>query len=565
MLRRVRSLGRRLGDSATAVGAVFRNPSLRWLELSWTSWILGHWAYLIAVSVYAYDQGGEKAVGIVFLLRLVPAAIVSPFAGLVADRLRREQVLILANVGRISLICAAAAGVILGAPPYVVYALAIVDAIVATPVRSAQAAMMPTLARDPAELTAANAVARGVESFAVFGGPALAGILLAVTTTSAVFLVTALMLAVSVIFVSFIRVPHRDRPKSEVEASTIVSEAFAGFRAIGRDPSLRVMMGLFTAETAVAGALQVFIVVLALESLDLGDGGVGFLNSAMGIGALVGAVAALSLAGVRRLSPAFLVGLLLRGLPLVAVGLMTDSLVPVLILLACFGLGGAFVDVPGLTIVQRSVPEDVLARVFGVIQMLWLSSLGIGAALAPLLVSWLGLDGALMATGAVLPALVVLFGFKLVRIDASAEPPKADELRILASVPIFTSLPGLSLEHLAGRLIPLRMEPGAVIVRERESGDRFYIVAEGEVEVSEHGRMLSEIGHGGYFGEIALIRDVPRTATVTAKTPVVLYALDRDDFLAAVTSHAPSSEAAEEVVSSRLAGIPVAGARLPAG
>ena len=222
-------------------------------------------------------------------------------------------------------------------------------------------------------------------------------------------------------------------------------------------------------------------------------------------------------------------------------------------------------DVPGLTIVQRSVPEDVLARVFGVIQMLWLSSIGIGAALAPVLVGWLGLDGALVATGLLLPALVVLFGLRLVRIDAEAEPPQLDELRILASIPIFTPLPGMSLEHLAGRLVPLRLEAGAAIVREGESGDRFYIVAEGVVEVSEHGRVLSELTAGGYFGEISLLRDVPRTATVTAKTAVVLYALDREDFLAAVTSHAPSAEAAEEVVSSRLAGIPVAGARLPAG
>jgi MFS family permease len=565
MLRVVRRLGSRLGNSAAAVAAVFRNASLRWLELSWTFWILGHWAYLIAVSVYAYNEDGEKAVGILFLLRLVPAAIVSPFAGLLADRLRREQVLIFANLGRISLVGGAAAGVILGAPSYVVYALAIVDAIVATPVRSAQAALTPALARDPAELTAANAVARGVESFAVFGGPALAGLLLAVTTTGAVFLVTAAMLAVSVLFVTLIRAPERVRPKSEVEAGTIVSEALAGFRAIGRDASLRVMMGLFTAETAIAGALQVYIVLVALETLDLGDGGVGFLNSAMGVGALIGAVSALSLAGVRRLSPAFLVGLLLRGLPLVAVGLVTDSLIPVLLLLGVFGLGGAFVDVPGLTIVQRSVPEDVLARVFGVIQMLWLSSIGIGAALAPVLVGWLGLDGALVATGLLLPLLVVLFGLKLVRIDAEAEPPQADELRILASIPIFTPLPGLSLEHLAGRLVPLRHERGTVIVQQGEAGDRFFIVAEGDVEVSEDGRVISELGTGDYFGEISLIRDVPRTATVTAKTPVVLYALDRDDFLAAVTSHAPSAEAAEEVVSSRLAGIPVAGARLPAG
>ena len=211
---------------------------------------------------------------------------------------------------------------------------------------------------------------------------------------------------------------------------------------------------------------------------------------------------------------------------------------------------------------ERAVPDDVLARVFGVIQMIWLSSMGIGAALAPALVSWLGLGGALIATGASMPALVLLLGARLVRIDAEAEPPKADELRILSAIPIFTPLPSFSLEHLAGRLVPLRLEPGTVVVREGDAGDRFYIVAEGEVDVTEGGKPLSTLQAGDYFGEIALLRDMPRTATVAARTPAVLYALDREDFLAAVTSHAPSEQAAEEVVSARLAGVPAA-SRLP--
>jgi hypothetical protein len=245
------------------------------------------------------------------------------------------------------------------------------------------------------------------------------------------------------------------------------------------------------------------------------------------------------------------------------VGLWTDSLLVVLLMLAVFGAGGPIVDVPGFTLIQRAVPDDVLARVFGVIQMVWLSSMGIGAALAPALVSWLGFSGALIATGAFMPALVALLGTKLVRIDAHAEPPRPDELRILSAIPIFTPLPSFSLEHLAGRLVPLRLEPGAVVVREGDAGDRFYIVAEGEVDVTEGGRPISTLEAGDYFGEIALLRDLPRTATVIAKTPVVLYALDREDFLAAVTSHAPSEQAAEEVVSARLGNVPV-GSQLPA-
>lgn len=553
-----------LGSSAAAFRAVLRNPNLRSLQLSWTTWIVAHWAYLMAVSVYAYGAGGEEAVGIVLLLRLLPAAVVSPFAGLLADRYRREQVLLVANSTRVALIGTAAAAVALDAPAPLVYALAIVDSLVSTPVRSAQAALTPTLARSPAELTSANAVARGVESLAAFLGPALAGLVLAVASTAVVFALTALLLVASVVFVALIRIERRERPREELEASTIASEALAGFRAVGHDPSLRVILGLFTADTAVAGALQVYIVVLALESLSLGDGGVGYLNSALGVGALVGTLVALSLAGARRLSPAFLSGLVLRGLPLVLIGLWMDPVVGVLVLLGLFGLGGTLTDVAGLTIVQRAVPDNVLARVFGIVQMLWLGSMGIAAALAPLLIAWLGLEGALVATGLLLPALVVVFGTKVARIDATATPPRPDELRVLTAVPIFTPLPGTSLEHLAGRLVPLRLEAGSVVVREGDAGDRFYIVAEGTVEVSEGGRKISELEAGGYFGEIALLRDLPRTATVTASTPVVLYALDRDDFLAAVTSHAPSAEAAEEVVSSRLAG-PVAGSRLPTG
>jgi MFS family permease len=553
---------KRIADSTAAFRDVVRNDDLRRLELAWTASIVGHWAYLVAVSVYAYGVGGEAAVGLIFLLRLVPAALLAPFAGVLGDRYRRELVLLGSLLARAVLIGAAAAGVFLDADPAIVYALAIAAAIATTPFRPAQAALTPALARSPRELTAANAVASTVESVAAFVGPALAGLLLGVTSIGTVFLVNVGLVAVAGLFVVRVRAA-RPQPQLETQASTIASEALAGFGTIGREPSLRVLIGLFTAQTFVAGALAVYVVVLAIETLDLGNAGVGYLESALGVGAIVGGVLALSLAGTRRLSPAFMLGVVLWGAPLVLLGIW-PGVIAALVLLALIGLGNSFVDVAAFTLVQRAVPDHILARAFGVIQMLWLSSLGIGAMVAPALIGWLGLEGALIVTGAFLPALVVLFGRQVSRIDATAEMPSPEELRILASVPIFAPLPGTSLEHLAGRLVPLRIEPGGVVVRQGDQGDRFYIVAEGELEVSGDGSPISELEAGGYFGEIALIRDVPRTATVTARTPVVLYALERDDFLAAVTGHAPSAEAAEEVVSSRLAGIPVAVTRLPA-
>jgi len=549
----VGGFGRRFRDSLSAFASVWKNANLRWLELAWTASIIGHYAYLVAVSVYAYNVGGEKAVGLIFLARLIPAALVAPFAGMLGDRFPRERVLLFTNLTRIVLVGASAIGVFADADPWVVYGFSIAATIATTPFRSSQAALTPTLARTPEELTAANAVASGIESIAVFAGPALAGVLLAVASTGAVFTITALLIVVSAVFLVLIRGAETERPPRQLDASTIAAERLAGFTTLGKQPSLRVMMVLLTAQTAIFGAVQVFIVVIAIQLLDLGDGGVGYLNAAIGVGAFVGAVGALSLTGAKRLSPAFLTGIILIGVPLMVIGI-TQNVAVTVVALALMGIGSSLVDIAGLTLVQRAVPDDILARVFGVIQMLWLASIGIGAAIVPALISWLGVETALIATGAVLPVLVIALGATVAKIDASAAAPEASELRVLASVPIFAPLPGGSLEHLAARLVPLRLEAGTVIVREGDAGDRFYIVAEGEVEISQYDHTLSELSSGGYFGEIALLRDVPRTATVTAKTDVVLYALDRDDFLAAVTGHPQSAEAAETVMSARLSG-----------
>jgi MFS family permease len=561
MLLRVEAVRSRIAESAGAFRDVVRNVDLRRLELAWAASIVGHWAYLIAVSVYAFEVGGEAAVGLILLLRLVPAALLAPFTGLLADRYRRELVLLGSLLARAVLIGLAAVCVFLDVNAALVYALAIGASIATTPFRPAQAAMTPALSQSPRELTAANAVASTIESLAVFLGPALAGLLLGVTSIGTVFLFNVALVLISAYFV--IRLPaSRPRRGPETEASTIASEVLVGFRTIAREPALRLLIGLFTAQTFVAGALAVYVVVVAIDLLDLGDAGVGYLNSALGAGAIVGGVLALGLTGARRLSPAFMIGVVLWGAPLILLGIIPTT-VAALLLLALIGVGNSFVDVATFTLVQRAVPDHILARVFGVIQMLWFGAVGVGAIAAPPLIDWLGLEGALIATGAALVGLVLVCWPSVARIDAKAVAPEVEELRILTSVPIFAPLPGMTLEHLAGRLVPLRLDPDTVIVREGDAGDRFYIVAEGVVEVSEYGRPISELEAGGYFGEIALIRDVARTATVTAKTPVVLYALDREDFLAAVTSHEPSAEAAEEVVSARLAGIPVAGARVP--
>jgi MFS family permease len=549
-------IGAHLKESGRSFAAVFHSANLRRLQGAWTAVAIGHWGLLVAVSVYAYEQGGEKAVGIIFLLRLVPAGLLAPFVGVLGDRYRREMVLFGSALLRFVLAAAAAVAVWRDAPAEVVYALAIVTSIANAPYKSAQAAIMPTLARTPSELTATNAVSSTVESLAFFLGPALAGILLAVTGVDIVFAVAAAMFGIASVVILRMKVP-RIEPSKEVEASTILSECLAGFRVVFKHRELRVLMGLFTAQTLVAGLMLVFLVVVAIELLDMGDAGVGYLNSAFGVGALLGAIGALGLTGARRLSPAFLLGLLLWGLPLAVLGLWSTVAVA-LVLFAVMGAGNSLVDVAGYTLVQRAVPDEVLARVFGVLQFFLLSALGIGGVLAPVLSDLFGLENALIISGLFLPVLVVLFGRTVAKIDAAAAAPETQELRLLTGVPIFAPLPGTALEHIAGRLVPLRIEPGTVIVREGDAGDRFYVIVEGEVDVTADGKIVSQLGPGGYFGEIALLKDVPRTATVTAKTPMVLYALEREDFLATVTGHAPSVRVADAVIASRLSGLSTA-------
>ena len=395
MLAPVGGVRGRLRESAAAFAAVWRNANLRWLELAWASAVVGHYAFLISVSVYAYTVGGEKAVGLVFLVRLIPAALVAPFAGMLGDRYPREKVLLYTNLARVLLVAAAALAVFADADPLVVYAFSIAATIATTPFRSSQAALTPTLARTPEELTAANAVASGIDSIAIFAGPAIAGALLAAASIGTVFTMTAALIAVSALFVLLMSVEREEKPRREVDASTIAAERRAGFTTLARDPSLRVLVLLLTALTGMFGLVQVFIVVASIELLGLGEGGVGYLNAAIGVGAFVGAVTALTLTGAKRLSPPFLAGLVVAGLPLVALGLWQDVTVALLVF-GVMGLGHSWADVAGLTLIQRAVPDEVLARVFGVIQMLFLAAMGIGAAIAPALIALLGTDTAIV-------------------------------------------------------------------------------------------------------------------------------------------------------------------------
>jgi MFS family permease len=545
----VRRLLAEFKESAAAFREVFRNPALRRIELAWAASILGTWAYGIAVVVYAFEQGGAKAVGVVGLIRWVAAAAVSPFAALLGDRYDRRLVMVASDLARVVLIVGAAVAVYSDSSPIVVYVIAALVGVAATAFRPAEAALVPTLARTPEELTAANVAASTIESVGIFLGPAIGGLLLAWTSVGTVFLVTAGAVLWSAVLLVGVR-PLEEARVKEREAVSIVDELLAGFRAIVGERRLRLLVGLFGAQTFVDGMLNVLIVVIALELLDTGQAGVGFLNSAIGIGGLIGALAAAALVGRRRLATNFGVGIFIWGIPIALVAVWPNQ-AAVLVLLALVGVGNTLVDVSGMTLMQRAAPEDVLARVFGVLESFLLLTVGLGALVAPLLLDWLGTRGALIVAGALLPLLVIPAWPRLTGIDRAARVPE-EQLELLGANQIFAPLPAPTLEQLAESLEEVRVEPGRVVVRQGESGDRFYLVRHGTLRVAINGRDVQTLGPGDSFGEIALLRDVPRTASVVAETDVALYALDRDTFISAVTGFAQSLSAAEGVIGMRL-------------
>src|SRR3954452_321111 len=530
-------------ESAQAVRTAAGTPNIRRLELAWMCSVSGLWMYTIALSVFAYEEGGAAAVGLVGAIRLFPAAIAAPFAAGLGDRFPREKVLFVAGVLRTLLMVAAALAVFSSVPPLAVYCLAGVENLVGTVFRPLQGALLPVLSSSPEELTAANLGFATIESVATFAGPALGGLLLATTSTGTVFAVTAGIYACATFLVARIRAPKREAAREERSAAT---EALAGFRTISGDANLRLIIGLYGAQTLVAGALNVLIVVTSLQLLDLGNAGVGFLTAAVGIGGLVGAVVALALVGRQRLATDFGLGLVLWGVPIALIGIFPEPPIA-LLLLGLVGIGVTVVDVAAVTLLQRVVPDEVLARVFGVLQTVFVATIGLGAIAAPLLVAWIGPRGALIATGALLPTLSVLLWTRLRKLDGIGMAPK-DALDLLQATPLFRPLPGPIIEELAAKLVVVATSAGEVVIREGDAGDRFYLIGSGEVDVSSDAGPVATLGPGEYFGEIALLRDVPRTATVRTKSDARLYALERDEFLSAVTGHPESAEAADAVV-----------------
>ena len=530
--------------------AALRSPQLRVAQLGWGASIMAEWMHFVALGVFAYDAGGAVAVGVVGACGCSRRLCWRRSRRCSATATARERLpRRMAGTAALALAASAAAATMDNAE-FAVYALA-AHRRPRHHARAAGPAGPPPLARAHARgARRRNGATSTFESLGTLVGPLVAGGVVAAAGTAWAFTLAA----------GVLRRSRRSctracawRGGSSSEAGTTIdrSEVLAGLDVVLRSPQPRLVVGLMVAQSFVRGALNVLIVVAAFEVLDAGAGAVGYMTAAIGVGGLFGALGAFGLAG-RRLALPFGLALIVWGTPIALLAPMPYVAVAV-VLLAFVGAANSVEDVAGFTLLQRIVPDRILTRVLGAVWGLAMGGMALGSLVTPALVELVGARATLLVIGAVLPALILFTWSRLRELDRSTTEPEG--LGIVSGVPMFAPLPLAAKEHVASRLQPVSVAAGDVVIRAGDVGDRFYVVTGGELTADAGGDPVV-LGEGDSFGEIALLRDVPRTATVRATTDATLAALERADFLEAVGAHREARAAGEDVATARLARSP---------
>ena len=552
-------------EASGAFAQVFRNRGLRRVNLALAGSVIGDWAYGIAVSIWAYQEGGAAAVGVFGVVRFIALALASPVAATLADRHPKVRVMVAADWLRVGLVAIGAVLVASDGPALFIYALALVTSVAGTAFRPAQASLLPTLADDPAELTSANVVASTIESLGFFVGPAIAAVLLATTDLWVVYAFNAGTFVWSALLLVGLQATADAAARSEADAdgagvaedgpgaAEVDEPSFrqtvtAGFAAINQSRELRTVSLLYVAQTVVAGASLVFEVALVLDLLARDEATLGLVDATLGIGGLVGGIVALVLARRERIAMDFGFGVVLWSAPLLLI-VAAPSLATTIAAMVLIGVANSLVDINAYTIIQRVTPSEVMARVFGALESMVIAGMALGALLMPALIAVVGLRAGLAVLGAGVSVIAIACLPGLRRIDLTVLAPPG--VSLLRRVPMLDVLPQATLERLAASLVSLTVPSGATVFRQGDAGDRYWVIERGRVQVAVDDADVRELGPGEGFGEIALLRDVPRTATVTVLVDSELLAIDRAAFLAAVTGHPDAFAAAEREAAAR--------------
>jgi len=558
---------------------------------------IGSWMYLVALVVIVYQASGNAfLLGVVGAARVLPYVFLSIPAGMVADRFDRRYVLLVSDIARGIIMVILAWLVAVDGPVWMIVALAILATCFATLFYPAIGALIPALVKDETEFGPANSAWSTLDGLAFVIGPAIGGLLIAASGLALAFLINAITFGVIAV-VLWTLPPAKPKPvaapaEAGVAAPDIANAAAADLspfqtglaeavidsapasaaaeltgaaatsrhdhggvphehahehiepgtptpRAIRRPVAgvmLVDMMGSF-----VFGGLSILTVVLATTVYHSGEAATGYLNAAIGIGAVIGAVFSGVLVLRRRLSGPLGLGAVVMGVAVAALG-MTVNLGPALIAMTLASLGSLILEVTYTTIFQRVVPDALRGRASGLMVTTSTLAQASGSFLMPVLAGVVGAEPVLIVSGVGVIA-GSFAGIGLVGSAATREPTHFEEhLQRAKRLPVFAGLPPARLENTLGRLKPVAMTAGQVIIRQGDPADRFYIIADGTVSVtqqetpSEEPRFLRQLGEDAVFGEIGLLTSAPRTATVTAESDGLLLALEGPVFLELVSA-----------------------------
>jgi hypothetical protein len=540
----MRAMGKRLVPFAF----VRRSAALRRIQVAWAGSFLGDSILAVGLGVLAYRAAGPKGVAVLVAVQMLPAAALAPVVSAATHSASRERLILRVDVVRAAVAVSAAALVAARAPNEVVVVLAAVlmtATAVATPARRA---LIPLLVTSPAELTAAGIVASVVQAAAVTLGPALAALLfvagrswMVIAAASVCYLVAA---------VADLGLPSTAAVTIRLQSGPLVRGLSAGLAAVRSSTQLKLAAAMFAAKNLARGALNVLVIVIPLQLLGLHASAVGWLTASIGLGGVVGGFVATGLVGRHRMAGPMALGLAAWGAPLLALGL-APGLVVALAGLAVLGGGNTVTDVAGYTLIARSTRDDLLTRVLGVHEGIRALAITAGSAATALLISLESVRVSLSVVGVGLGAVAALAA--VARRGEPSPQLSPTDIRLLRANPLFGWLPPVALERVAYTATSLELPAGGVLLQQGDDGDRAYLVTEGELAAAMDGREIGRIGRGGIVGEIALLHAAPRMATVRALQPTRLLAIDRDEFLAAATGGAAAREAADELVSTRLA------------
>lgn len=485
-------------------------------------------------------ENSPVVLGIVGAARVTPYILLSVPAGIVVDRFDRRMVLIVTDIARGITMLGLALLVIIEAPLLPIVALTILAACFSTFFGPAIGALLPSLTRDESELGPANSAWATLDNLAFVVGPALAGLLIYAGGLPLAFVINAMSFGVVAIILW--KLPRANQAAPAVSASPVATDAGpaapkASFLTEVRS-RLRPLSGMTlinAADNFVFGGLSVLTVVIAVDVLGQGDAATGYLNAAIGVGGMLGAIVATVLVLGRRLGPPLLGGGMVLGLGMIALA-PTGSLLPALIAMTVAAAGSLLVDVVSTTLFQRTVPDEIRGRTLGMLNTVSVTAYAAGSLLLPVGAAVFNVVAMLIAAG-ILMVLATIAGVLLIGQAAIRAAPLTPEQERFAHLAAFSGLSAGRLEAAARQGEAIVVEPGTVLIRQGDEADRFYFILEGRFEVTQlrdgatRPAVLRKMGPNEVFGEIGLISGIPRTASVTAVAPSRVLALDGRVFL----------------------------------